>query len=754
MLELKAFGSISLSGDSSVTQPKRLALLAYLGLARPRGYHRRDTLLALLWPELDQARGRKALSQSLFYLRRALPDEILLTRGAEEVGIDHQRVRCDVLEFEQALEREEWAKALELYRGELLAGLHVTDAPAFEEWLYLERDRLRELAGGAGWSLATELMEAGNLVGAERTAHRALRLVPTDETSARGFIRTLAAAGARASALRFYEKLRVELARMLEVDPAPATAALAAALRANRAEPSAPREISSREDVELPGSSPSATASEEDHRSLAVLPFSNLSADPEHAFFADGITDDIMAHLAGIRTLRVTSRRSVLRYRGTTQPIPQIAAELGVGAVLEGTVRVTGERVRVVAQLIDAESDTYLWTETYDRSLDNVLGVQNEVATAVGRALEAELGDAPMTEAREASSNRSRAYALWLKGMGAFESGLPEDYARGLTRFEAALRIAPDYARAHAGLALLLAAFPTLTHQVPDRYDERLREAAGRALELDPSSSHAWIARAYYLWTRERDWLGAEEAMGRALALGPGDPHILLLAAEYYRLLGRLDEASRCLDRLNGMRWEISYAQVLRAGVELSRAEQGELDADTPVRRLDGVIARHPADGLAHLWRAIAMASADRWTENVESDRRAEILRSVDTSLQINPDIPLAHGFRGAMLGRWGRTGEAREEEEWFREERDGVLADPFSWGLLRFGRGDLEGGFRLMEEGVYRRPSFLLPGFRLMRVFRPYWEDSRFTAIMDGLWPGRHKKVLGPYGWQPGGGD
>jgi len=243
-------------------------------------------------------------------------------------------------------------------------------------------------------SLATELMEVGNLVGAERTAHWALRLAPTDETSARGFIRTLAAAGARASAVRFYGRLRVELARMLEVEPAPATVALAAALRASPAEPSAPREISSREDVELPSSSPSATANEEGHRSLAVLPFSNLSADPEHAVFADGITDDILAHLAGFWTLRISSRRSVLRYRGTTQPIPQIAAELGVGAVLEGTVRVTGDRVRVVAQLIDAESDTHQWTETYDRSLDDILAVQTEVATAVDRALEAELGDA------------------------------------------------------------------------------------------------------------------------------------------------------------------------------------------------------------------------------------------------------------------------------------------------------------------------------------------------------------------------
>jgi DNA-binding SARP family transcriptional activator/TolB-like protein len=237
MIELRAFGPVDLAGDggdlaSVLAQPKRLALLAYLVMARPRGYHRRDTLLNLFWPELDQTRGRKALSQSLFFLRRALPEGAVLSRGTEEVGVDFAQIHSDVTTFEEALEERRWQDALDLYRGEFLKGLHLTGAPDFQRWMDTERERLRELAAGAAWSLARERIDAGELVAAERAAQRALLLVPTEESPVRQFVRALAEAGDRAAALRFYEKFRGLLAEELDVEPAPETAALPAALRA------------------------------------------------------------------------------------------------------------------------------------------------------------------------------------------------------------------------------------------------------------------------------------------------------------------------------------------------------------------------------------------------------------------------------------------------------------------------------------------------------------------------------------------
>jgi DNA-binding SARP family transcriptional activator/tetratricopeptide (TPR) repeat protein/TolB-like protein len=237
MLEVHAFGPVDLRPDnrdlaSVLRQPKRLALLLYLVLARPQRFQRRDTLLALFWPELDEAHARKALSQSLSFLRRGLPESTLRVRGQEEVGLDPGMVRCDVIEFEQALAENRWADALELYRGELLTGFHVPDAPGFEAWLDLERERLRELAAGAAWSLSRQRLETGQLVLAERAGQLALRLVPTDESPARDFIRALAAAGDRAAALRFYDRYAAILLEELEVAPAPETAAVMAAIRA------------------------------------------------------------------------------------------------------------------------------------------------------------------------------------------------------------------------------------------------------------------------------------------------------------------------------------------------------------------------------------------------------------------------------------------------------------------------------------------------------------------------------------------
>lgn len=236
MLQFQAFGSLDLQEDgrslnAAVTQAKRAALLAYLVLARPGQLHRRDTLLALFWPDLDQRHGRRALSQSLTYLRRELPEGVLATRGLEEVGVAANQMRCDVADFEAAVLGKRWAEALALYRGSLLEGLHVAGAPAFMDWLDRERERLRELGAAAAWRCAHEHIVAGELTEAERTAHRALRLVPTDESPARAFIEALARAGDRAAALRFYEKFTRVLAEELEVEPAPETVAVAEAVR-------------------------------------------------------------------------------------------------------------------------------------------------------------------------------------------------------------------------------------------------------------------------------------------------------------------------------------------------------------------------------------------------------------------------------------------------------------------------------------------------------------------------------------------
>ncbi|HSW29972.1 MAG TPA: BTAD domain-containing putative transcriptional regulator [Longimicrobiales bacterium] len=237
MLTLRAFGELDLRDatgaplTSVLTQPKRSALLAYLLLSRPEGLHRRDALLALFWPELDQEHGRSALNQALTFLRHKLGEEVLVTRGGEEVGVDPSRIHCDVLAFGERVRQGQWCEALELYRGDLLEGLHVKEAPEVADWVDRERVRLREEAAGAAWRWAHQLIGEGKPVEAERKAQRALQLAPTEESPVREFIVALAGAGERGAALRFHEKFRDMLERELGVEPAPETEAAVRAVR-------------------------------------------------------------------------------------------------------------------------------------------------------------------------------------------------------------------------------------------------------------------------------------------------------------------------------------------------------------------------------------------------------------------------------------------------------------------------------------------------------------------------------------------
>ena len=420
MLTLRAFGALDLRDaegaplGSVLSQSKRAALLVYLLLSRPGEFHRRDSLLALFWPEMDQEHGRNSLSKALSFLRKELGEEVLLTRGSEAVGVDSGQVWCDVLAFREALKGEDWAEALELYRGDLLEGLHVKGAPEFVDWVDRERVGLRKAAAGAAWRLAHQFIGEGKPVEAERTAQRALGLVATDESPVRGFMEALARGGDRGAALRFCEKFKGVLERKLGVEPAPETEALAQAIREGgiRAEvpegpavgglPPGPHPARSR--ATSPGHGEprwgrtkapvyagaailglgavvvtlARHSSEPAHVSilpvdprpgLAVLPCENLSPMPEDAFYAEGIQDAITTRLQMVSSILPTGRTSVLGYRDTPMPTSQIARELGVEFLGECGVLKEADRIRVTFRLQEAGSGRQIWAELFDATL-------------------------------------------------------------------------------------------------------------------------------------------------------------------------------------------------------------------------------------------------------------------------------------------------------------------------------------------------------------------------------------------------
>jgi TolB-like protein/Tfp pilus assembly protein PilF len=478
---------------------------------------------------------------------------------------------------------------------------------------------------------------------------------------------------------------------------------------------------------------------------VAVLPFTDLGADPEYRYFSDGITEDVLAHLTKLKDLKVTSRTSVMRYRNTTKPLREVAEELGVATVLEGSVRAVGGRVRVVAQLIDADTDTHLWADTYDRKMQDVFAVQSEVAEAVARALETELSREELEEIHEPPTENVAAYALVLEGMAALNTFQPDTYARAMDLFEGALRIDPDYARAHAGLALLLSFHPVVVLVPPPRYNERLKNAVDRALELDPSSSDAWLARGFYLWSCRRDWLEAERAMVRASELEPENPVVLLMQAYWDYMLGRFDEALTCFQRLEAADQCPPIAEVWWGLLDSYKAAYGELDFEIPMGRMDALAEAEPELAVVHVHRSVTLLWAGRL---------GEALESVERGLRLAPEAPLGHGLRGAMLARLGRAEEARAEDDWFRNAEEPESADRFSWAIIWLNSENRERGFGLLEEEVESHGSFLLPFLRLVPTYQHLWDHPRFRSVVEAIWPGEQKRVLGPYGWRPGGTD
>jgi DNA-binding SARP family transcriptional activator len=239
MIQLRTLGGLDLTDPDGrgelhtiLVQPKRLALLVYLAVANSHRFRRRDALVTFFWPELDAEHARGALRQALRFLRGELGPGVLITRGEEEIGVNREALHCDMIEFDLACEAADWARAVEIYRGDLLAGVFIADvSPGFEHWLENERDRLRRRAAAAVWSIVEVAERVGDLMTAAPWARRAVELSPDDEAAVRRFMRILDRKGDRAGALSAYEAFRLRLAAEYGAVPSPETEALLKSIR-------------------------------------------------------------------------------------------------------------------------------------------------------------------------------------------------------------------------------------------------------------------------------------------------------------------------------------------------------------------------------------------------------------------------------------------------------------------------------------------------------------------------------------------
>jgi len=345
MVELYILGPAELRADdgklaqSFLSGPKRLALLTYLAIDKPQGFKRRDTLLPLFWPERNEKSARNALSNMLYHIRQALGKDIIRNRGKDEIELG--TLWCDVNAFEEALAEGNIHKANKLYRGNLLESLHVPDtSQKFEQWLDLQREHLQQSYLKVLEILAEEAKEKGDTETAAKFWYEHTRKDPYNSRSARRLIEVLVAEGKRPEAMQVAHKH----ARVLE-DELGADAEREFQKLTNDLE-----EIAEKSTVKT-----QIDLSELDPRSVAILPFENLNRGDDIIPFATGIHNDLLARLSNVSALKVIARTSVLRYRDRVRSISEIARELKVGSILEGSLQNTGKEFGCTYILLMAE---------------------------------------------------------------------------------------------------------------------------------------------------------------------------------------------------------------------------------------------------------------------------------------------------------------------------------------------------------------------------------------------------------------
>jgi adenylate cyclase len=662
-IRFRALGSAELQGPDDpaaaaiLQRPKLLALLSYLA-AVPARFHRRDTLLGLFWAEMDQERARAALRQSLYYLRKSLGDGVVVSRGGEEVGLAVDRVWCDVAAFDEAVARGAREEALEIYRGDLLDGFFLAGAPEFERWLEQRRDELRRRARQTAWELAQQARDPANVGAAAHWARQALRFSRHDEGLLRDVMELLDRIGDRAGAIREYEVFARRLREDLDLAPSPETRALVDDLRSrdtvatpqpasgpgNGTQPRAPiarGEASVQSlgtgavaDAPLEGTA-RGVGGEPPPTSVAVLPFLNMSPDPENEYLSDGIAEEITNALTKVKALQVASRTSAFAFKGRGVDVRRIGEELEVATVLEGSVRKAGSRLRITAQLVKAATGYHLWSERYDRETEDVFAIQDEIAQSVVSALKVILTDRERQALVRMPTSDVRAYEYYLRGRHYLHQTRKRslEYAREM--FTQAIAVDPEFALAHAGIAdcssLLHMYYPSAEAAV-----EQAERASRRAVELDPDLPEARAARGFALSQQRRYDEAAAEFL-TAVRLDPGQFDARYYYARQCFQRGALPEAATWFEDAARVREDYQArffaAQSYEAMGERQRALAAYQRALDVARRH---LELHPDDPRAATMRAVASCRTGDREGGLRWAERALVIDPEDAGVRYN----------------------------------------------------------------------------------------------------------------------
>ena len=477
-----------------------------------------------------------------------------------------------------------------------------------------------------------------------------------------------------------------------------------------------------------PDASPVREKAAAPEKSIAVLPFTNMSTDPENEFFADGITEEILNALAQIAELRVAGRTSSFSFKGKHQDLRVIGEQLNVRTVLEGSVRRSGKRVRITAQLIDVTDGYHLWSEKYDREITDVFAVQDEIAAAIAGKMKTTLAGTASRSQR--ATDNIEAYEAYLKGRFLLNQRGPA-LRQGLALMEKALSLDPEYGLAWAGIADTYSLLGIFGNMTPEATRAKAGEATANAIKFAPDLAEAHTARAFLSLMYEWDWAAADQYFKRAFALNPG----YIQAGSWYHLFyegcacGRWSDALRGLkevegrDRLSGyMAGTLSFGYSV-AFHDPAAAEWAEL-----------AVARDPAAFLSLWARQLAFQSVEDWPRAFEA---AEVVLAA-SGRQAMPLVSL-----GLALFESGNAPAARSVYDELRSRAVREHVSPMLLALMAAALGERDEAVAHAREAVRRHdPAVVIfalrwPGTQHLRAlpeFQQILTDIGLPGWVDRL--------------------
>jgi serine/threonine protein kinase/tetratricopeptide (TPR) repeat protein len=450
--------------------------------------------------------------------------------------------------------------------------------------------------------------------------------------------------------------------------------------------------------------------------SVAVLPFVNLSADPENEFFADGITEDVIAHLTKIRSLKVISRTSVMAFKKRDCGLREIGEKLGASTLLEGSVRRAGNRVRIIAQLVDGASDEHIWAETYDRDLTDIFAIQTDVAVNIANALRAELSNDERARVGRRPTYDLEAYELYLRGRNSLHQFTEVGYRRSLIDFEAAVARDPHFALAWTSIAEAHAemCIDGSLKTSPEETIRLAKAAIARALELDNELGEAHGVAALIQFVFDFDWKGAERSFLKAIELNPGSAQIHDYYSWLCTSLERYDDALREVRRGRELDPLSIPSDVPTTLLRAGRVDEALDEARRAVRVEPGSPRCHSILG---------------WSLIFHGEKAAGIA-SLEQALAIAPTSTLFLSQLGQACALTGDVKRAQQILQQLHDQSTREFVSPYHFSYIYAGLGEADIAIDYLERAFERR-SGAIYGIKGSFLFNNLRTHPRFVSLV-----------------------